>query len=113
MATITLDIPPSYVPRLLEAITAVWPIPRIPNPEYQSNPTPILDDPSANPSNGIDTYHYDYDFDTPKLINQYSDVAWVKIKIRDFLHNTLERYETRRDINIAKEAIDIPDDLVS
>jgi hypothetical protein len=25
----------------------------------------------------------------------------------------LERYETRRDINIAKEAVDIPEDLAS
>jgi len=106
MAQITLNIPDPYVPRLIEAINASWPIPQSPNPAYEANPQP--NNPSANPSD----YEYDYDFDTPEYINDYTDVVWAKMKIRDFLANTLSRYEQRRDMNIAKNAVDIPEDLV-
>jgi hypothetical protein len=107
MAEIILNIPTAYVPRLLEAITTTWPIPQILNPEYNSNPQP------NNPSDDPSSWDYDYDFDTSQYINKYNEVLWAKMKIKDFLANTLKRYETRRDMNIAKEAIDIPDNLVS
>jgi len=106
MAQIILNIPDPYVSRLLTAITGMWPVPQILNPDYKEHPQPI--NPSADPS----AWDYDYDFDTPQYINQYTDVAWAKMKIKDFLANTLERYETRRDMNAAKDAVDIPDDLV-
>ena len=106
MAQITLNIPDPYVPRLLTAIKELWPIPTIPNPDYDPNPQPT--NPSDDPSN----WEYYYDFETPQLINEYSDVVWAKIKIKDFLENTLRRYETRRDMNIASDAVDIPEDLV-
>jgi len=96
MAQITLNIPDPYIPRLLEAITTTWPIPQINNPAYEEFP--------VNPST--------YDYDTPEYINEFTEVAWAKIKIRDFLANTLSRYEQRRDMNIAKDAVDIPEDLV-
>ena len=96
MAQITLNIPNQYVPRLLEAIVSTWPIPQIENPDYESNP--------LNPST--------YDYSTPQFINQYTEVAWAKMKIINFLSDTLERYETKRDMRAAKKAVNIPSDLV-
>lgn len=97
MAQITLNIPDPYVPRLLTAIKSLWTILEILNPDYEEFPENLSL----------------YDYDTPQYINKFSDVAWAKIKIRDFLADTLKKYETRRDQNIARNAVDIPEDLVS
>lgn len=48
-------------------------------------------------------------YSIPRIINP----EWAKIKIKDFLVNTLKRYEEREAGKIAKDSVDIPDDLVS
>ena len=97
MAQITLTIPDQYIPRLLAAIEGLYPIPQIINPEYEEEP--------ENPTG--------YDPDTPQYIDQYTGVQWAKIKIKDFLANTMNRYEEREAMNAAADGVDIPSDLVS
>ena len=97
MAQITLNIPDEYISRLLTAIIWFYPIPQIVNPEYEAEPS----EPSL------------YDYDTPQYINEYSSVAWAKLKIRDYLLNTLERYETKMAQQSATNALEFPTDLVS
>ena len=92
-----LTIPDEYITRLNNAIKGVYPIPKIINPEYEENP----ENPTA------------YDPETPQYINQYPDIQWAKIKIKDFLVNTLNRYEQKEAARIAKDGINIPSDLVS
>jgi len=97
MAQITLNIPNEYVSRLTTAINSLYPKPQIPNPDYEEDP--------VSPSS--------YDYNMPLYVDEFTDVQWAKLKLRGFLANTLRRYEERRDINVAKEAVDIPEDLTS
>ncbi len=107
MPEITITISPANASRLAEAFEAFFPIPQINNPDYEANPQP--NNPSANPSD----YDYDYDFDTPEYIDQYTPGEWTRLKIREYLRSTTERYEKRRDMNIAKNAINVPDNFTS
>ena len=107
MAIVSLNIPNEYVPRLLTAIKEVYPIPQIKNPAYD----PVLEnDPDPNPSDPNPS-NYVYSYNVPKYINEYSDVAWTKKKLIDFLGNTLRRYEERQGIIAAKNNVNIPSDL--
>lgn len=107
MPDIIITISPASAGRISEALNSVYPIPQIINPDYEADPQP--NNPSANPSD----YDYDYDFDTPQYINEFGDLIWAKKVIREFLRSTTERYETRRDMNTAKKAVNVPDGITS
>ena len=107
MANVTITIPDQYVTRILTAINGIYPIPQVPNPEYDENPSP------TNPSDDPSTWVYDYDFETPQYINEYTPAQWAKEKIKDFLILTVKRYERREAIATAEAAVDVPDGIVT
>ena len=97
MTDVTITIPDQYVTRILTAIEGIYPIPQIPNPEYDENP--------SNPSL--------YDFETPQYIDEYTSARWAKEKIKEFLILTVRRYERREAIATAEATVDVPDDIVT
>jgi len=96
MASVTFTIPNQYVSRILDAFGEHYPQPQVRNPDYDNPST--WPDPSSPP---------------PEFINQYTDVAWFKLKVREHVTNIVRRYEERVATETAREGINIPSDLIT
>jgi hypothetical protein len=95
MATITFNIPTDNLSRVVNAIKGLYPIPKIADPNWieleQDNP----------------------EYTEQPMINEFTDNAWAKERVRRFMKDTVKRFEQRTAIDSAKDSVSVEDDLIS
>jgi hypothetical protein len=91
MANIIINIPAQYTNRVLSSVQEIFPIPQIANPEF-------------DPDDPLET--------DPPLINQFTQVAWVKKILEDYLRSLVKRGESKVAIDDAKARVNVPDEVV-
>ena len=91
MATITFNIPANKLPRIINAIKGLYPIPMIEDPEW------------VDPEDGS----------SAPIINEFTDAQWAKERVRRFIISTVGRYERRTAMDIAAELVSVEDEIVT
>jgi hypothetical protein len=91
MAQITINIPNQHRTRVLDAVKNMFPIPQIPNPDFDPNDPLEID---------------------PVLIPEYTDANWVKKILEDYLRDLVKRQEQIEAMDIAKRNVNIPDEII-
>ena len=87
MVDITFTSTAENIQRIINAMKGLYPIPRVPNPDYLKD--------------GIET------------LNEFSDSDWVKECIRQWIMDQVLEYERRIAIELAKEKIEKDNNLIS
>jgi len=91
MATITFNIPTDKLPRIINAIKGLYPIPTIEDPEW------------VDPGDGS----------SAPMVNEFTDTQWAKERVRRFIISTVGRHERRTAMDIAADLVSVEDEIVT
>lgn len=84
MADITISIPNDKIQRVIDAMKGLYPIPKIPDPEW------------VDPKDGS----------VAPLINKFTDQVWAKKCVVNYIKQSVARYEQAQAIRAVAYTID-------